>query len=72
MDVLDETVWNTSRIRHQQELHLPNGVPSHLCLFIYIYEFREQYSFKLNCEAMFKRGRLSLLEVSQKRTDDKD
>ena len=40
LEVFKDTVWNSHRIRHQNETDLPNGVPDH------IYAFPEAYGLE--------------------------
>jgi hypothetical protein len=40
LDVFKDKIWNSHRIRHQKEVHLPNGVPDH------IYNFPEEYNLE--------------------------
>ena len=37
LDTFKDTVWNSHRIRAQNDTHLPNGVPNH------VHSFPEEY-----------------------------
>ena len=37
MNIFQETIWNSHRVRHQKDAQTPKGIPNHL------YSFPDQY-----------------------------